>query len=127
MENTLKLSIVTPNGVIFEDDVKSVVLPGKDGEFGVMPSHSSLVTTLDVGVIDIVNKDSSKDVIAINWGYAKVNEKYVRILVDGAVSLDLNSSSDIAQNIKKAEELVNSVKDSNVSLNTVTSKIYSHQ
>ena len=65
MSDTIKLSIVTPTGEIYCDDVKSVVLPGKDGEFGVMPAHSSLVSSLTVGVIEITKSDASVEVIAI--------------------------------------------------------------
>ena len=39
--DTLNLSIVTPNGSIFSGNVKSVTLPGKEGEFGVLPGHAS--------------------------------------------------------------------------------------
>jgi len=125
MENTIKLSIVTPNGVIFEGDVKSVVLPGKDGEFGVLPSHSSLVSSLDVGVIEITNTDATIDVIAVNWGHVKVDETCVDVLVDNAISIDPNNASKINQNIKDAKDLVNSVKDSNVSMAAVEAKISS--
>jgi len=127
MQNTLKLSIVTPNGSIFDGEVKSVVLPGIDGEFGVIPDHSSLVTTLDVGVIEITNTNATIDAIAINWGHAKVNETSVDVLVDGAVSLDPNNSSTINDNISDANDLVNSVKDSNVSLGTIAAKISSYK
>jgi F-type H+-transporting ATPase subunit epsilon len=127
MQKTLKLSIVTPNGTIFDGDVSSVVMPGIDGEFGVMPEHSSLVTTLDVGVIEIVNIDSKIDAIAINWGHVKVDENSVAVLVDGAVSLDPTNKSDITKNIQEANDLVTSVKDSNVAINTVTSKISSYK
>jgi hypothetical protein len=58
---TLKLSIVTPNGMIFDGDVKSVTLPGKEGEFGVLPHHASLLSALTVGVIEIEKKDSTKE------------------------------------------------------------------
>ena len=51
--NTLKLEIVTPEGQIFSNDVKSVTLPGSEGEFGVLPHHASLVTLLNAGIIDI--------------------------------------------------------------------------
>jgi len=127
MQNTLKLSIVTPNGAIFEGDIKSVIMPGIDGEFGVIPGHSSLVTTLDVGVIEITNTDASIDAIAVNWGHAKVNETSVDILVDGAVSLDPNNHSTLSENIKAANELVNSVKDSDVSIGAVAAKISSYK
>ena len=125
MNDTIKLSIVTPTGEIYCDDVKSVVLPGKDGEFGVIPNHSSLVSSLTVGVIEITKIDATIEAIAINWGYVKVNETNVDILVDGAVSLSANDSSTIAQNIEAAKKLVSSVEDASVSMAAVESRITS--
>ena len=123
--DSLRLSIVTPNGEIYNNDVKSVTLPGKEGEFGVLPSHSSLVSSLTVGVIVITTNDAKEEAIAINWGHVKVSEDSVDILVDGAVPLTASKDSDIAANIDAAKELVNSVQDSNVSMAAVESKINS--
>ena len=39
----LHLEIVTPEGLVFSNDIKSVVLPGSEGEFGVLPGHASLI------------------------------------------------------------------------------------
>jgi len=122
--DTIKLSIVTPTGMIFNESVKSVVLPGKEGEFGVLPGHSSLVSTLNVGVI-VIEKVDSTEAIAINWGYVKVDEKSVDVLVDGAIMLTYGEDSQIAKNIQAAKELVHSVKNSNVSLAVVEAKINS--
>ena len=121
--NTIRLSIVTPDGSLFDDDVKSVVLPGKDGEFGVLPGHTSLVSALTVGVIEIEHKDGSKDAIAINWGYVKVNATAVDALIDSAVALKASKDSDISKQLAKAKELVKSVQDSNVSVAAVESRI----
>ncbi|BFU77254.1 ATP synthase F1 subunit epsilon [Arcobacter sp. 15-2] len=124
--DTIKLSIVTPNGEIFNSDVKSVTLPGKEGEFGVLPSHSSLVSSLTVGVIEILKKDASTEAVAINWGHVKVSEDSVDVLVDGAVSLSSgDAESDISEKLKLAKELVSSVQDSNVSMAAVEAKINS--
>jgi F-type H+-transporting ATPase subunit epsilon len=123
--DTIKLSIVTPNGEIFNGDVKSVTLPGKEGEFGVLPNHASLVSSLTVGVIEIEKKDALKEAVAINWGHVKVSENSVDVLVDGAVSLSNDEDSDISEKLELAKELVNSVKDSNVSMAAVESKINS--
>jgi len=123
--DTIKLSIVTPNGSIFDADVKSVTLPGKEGEFGVMPHHSSLVSALTVGVIEIEKKDASKEAVAINWGHVKVSEDSVDILVDGAVALNTGNQSDIQSKLEEAKELVNSVKDASISMAHVESKINS--
>jgi F-type H+-transporting ATPase subunit epsilon len=123
--DTIKLSIVTPNGEIYSGDVKTVTLPGKEGEFGVLPRHASLVSALTVGVIEIEKKDATKEIIAINWGHVRVSEEVVDILVDGAVSLSTDSSSDISAKLEEAKKLVNSVKDSNVSMAAVEAKINS--
>ena len=122
--DTIKLSIVTPNGEIFNDDVKSVTLPGKEGEFGVLPRHSSLVSSLTVGVI-VIEKANSTEAVAINWGHVKVDEKKVDVLADGAIALTSGKDSEIAKNIEAARVLVNSVKDSNISLASVEAKINS--
>jgi F-type H+-transporting ATPase subunit epsilon len=120
--DTIKLSIVTPNGEIFNNAVRQVTLPGKEGEFGVLPNHASLVSALTVGVIEIENKDASKEVIAINWGHVKVSEEAVDILVDGAVALS-GPESELASRIEEAKTLVNSVQDSNISMAAVEARI----
>ena len=122
--DTIKLSIVTPTGSIFNGDVKTVTLPGKEGEFGVLPGHSSLVSTLSVGVI-VIEKIDSTEAVAINWGHVKVDEKSVDVLVDRAIALTGGKDSEISKNIEAAKELVNSVKDSKVSMAAVEAKINS--
>ena len=122
--DTIRLSIVTPNGEIFNDDVKTVTLPGKEGEFGVLPGHSSLISSLTVGVI-VIEKANSTEAVAINWGHVKVDEKSVDVLVDGAIALTGGKDSEISKNIEAAKELVNSVKDSKVSMAAVEAKINS--
>jgi len=122
--DTLRLSIVTPNGPIFNEDVKTVTLPGKEGEFGVLPGHASLVSSLTVGVI-VIEKENSTEAVAINWGHVKVSESSVDVLADGAVALTHGEDSEIAKNIDAAKDLVSSVKDANVSLAAVEAKINS--
>ena len=122
--DTIRLSIVTPNGEIFNDDVKTVTLPGKEGEFGVLPGHSSLVSSLTVGVI-VIEKANSTEAVAINWGHVKVDEKSVDVLADGAIALTSGKDSEIAKNIEAAKELVKSVQDSNISVASVEAKINS--
>ncbi len=122
--DTIKLSIVTPNGSIFNGDVKTVTLPGKEGEFGVLPGHASLVSSLTVGVI-MIEQENSMQAVAINWGHVKVSETSVDVLADGAVSLTQGGDSDISKAIEAAKTLVASVSDANVSIAAVEAKINS--
>lgn len=118
--NDLHLEIVTPQGQIFSDKVSSVVLPGSDGEFGVLPNHASLVSLLSSGIIDIEDKNKQHDVVAINWGYAKIDEGKVIVLADGAVYVAGNSENDIANKLNEARELIESMSsDTNAFANTI--------
>ncbi|CAD7286363.1 ATP synthase F1 subunit epsilon [Campylobacter suis] len=116
----LHLEIVTPHGQIFSDEVASVVLPGSDGEFGVLPNHASLISLLSSGIIDIEGKDKSRDVVAINWGYAKIDEGKVVVLADGAVYVAGNNESDLANKLNEARELIESMSsDTNAFASTI--------
>lgn len=123
--NTLKLEIVTPEGQIFSNNVKSVTLPGKEGEFGVLPNHASLVTLLQTGVIDIELSDGSHDVVAVNWGHVKVDENSVTILADGAVAICGSNESEVAKSLEEAKKLLASISDSDVAIAIATAKIES--
>ena len=121
--NTIHLEIVTPEGLIFSNDAKMVVLPGADGEFGVLPGHASLVSLLQGGVVDIENLDGTHDAVAIDWGYAKIDEDKISILVDGAGYVSGNSESDIAKSIENAKTLVKKMQDNNGILAAALTKI----
>ncbi|DAB34639.1 MAG: F-type H+-transporting ATPase subunit epsilon [Sulfurospirillum sp.] len=122
---TLRLEIVTPEGQIFSDDVKDVTLPGSEGEFGVYPGHASLVSLLQAGVIDIELKNGNHEVVAINWGHAKVDENSVTVLADGAVSIAGDSESQIANSLENARKLLESMSDSDFAIAAATAKIES--
>src|SRR5690606_2683952 len=49
----MKLHIITPEHVVFEGDVDSVTVPGKDGEFQMLNNHAAIVSSLDKGTIKI--------------------------------------------------------------------------
>ena len=121
---TMKCEIITPNGEIFSGDIASITLPGSEGEFGVLPNHASLVTLLNSGVIEIEKEDKTKELVAIDWGHAKVDEGKVTILAEGAVAIS-GSGSDIAKALEEAKELVSSMSDSDVAIATATAKLES--
>lgn len=123
--DTLKLEIVTPEGLIFSNNIKDVTLPGSEGEFGVYPGHASLVSLLQAGVIDIELSDGKHEIVAINWGHAKVDEDSVTVLADGAVAIGGSSESEIAKSLNSAKELIKSMSDSDIAIATATAKIES--
>ncbi|WP_295418514.1 ATP synthase F1 subunit epsilon [Sulfurovum sp.] len=118
----MKLEIVTPNGVIFDAEVKQVTLPGSEGEFGVLPKHATLVSLLDTGVIVIEKADGSEVAVAINSGYVKVDEGKTTCIVDGAVALS-GGDSDLAKALEAAKELLKSAESSNTAIASAVAKV----
>jgi len=122
--STIKLEIVTPNGVIYDGDVKVVTLCGKDGEFGVLPGHAALVSLLDAGLISATTPDNKEVVVAINGGYAKVSEEKVSCIVDGAVAVN-DEEGNLSDNITKAKELLRSAQSNDAAIAAAVSKVES--
>ncbi|MBN2963691.1 F0F1 ATP synthase subunit epsilon [Sulfurospirillum sp. T05] len=123
--STLKLEVVTPLGLIFSHDVKAVTLPGVEGEFGILPGHASFVSMLKAGVMDIELESGKHDVVAVNWGYVKVDEEKVIVLADGAVSVRGSNESEIAASIENANKLIESMGDSETSIALAKARIES--
>jgi F-type H+-transporting ATPase subunit epsilon len=121
--STLNVTLVTPNGMIFDGEATTVTLPGKEGEFGVLPNHVSLVSLLDAGVIEITKPDGKVESVVIDWGYAKVNENSVDILIDKAVAITGDDDSQIAEAIENSKKLLKDITDSNVMISVLESKI----
>ena len=121
---SLKLEIVTPNGKIFSGNVKKVTFPGIDGEFGVLPGHTPLITTLKAGIIEI-NAENEHDVVAIDWGYVDIKDDNINVLVDKAILVDGDDESEIKKALDEANELLKSVEDSNIAYAYTESKLES--
>jgi len=120
-----KLEILTPNGVIYDGDALSVVLPGEEGEFGVLANHASLTTLLTSGVVDVEKEDKTVEAIVINWGVVQVDEEKVIILVEGAAAIRGANESEIAKALDEAKKLIKDVADSSSAIASVSARIES--
>lgn len=118
---SIHLEVVTPMGMIYDGEANAVVLPGSEGEFGVLKGHASLVSSLKAGVIDIQKENDKHELIAIDSGYAEVNEFKITVLAKGAVAI--NASGEVAQNLAKAKELIKSMSSNNAALATTFANI----
>ncbi len=121
---SMKLEIVTPNGLIYDGEAKMVTLPGKEGEFGVLPEHASLVSLLDAGVITVETSADKEIMVAINQGYVKVDEGKVSCIVDGAVLIS-DEDGQLAERMSEAKELLKKAQTSDMVIATAVSKVES--
>ncbi len=90
------LEIVTPERLAYSDEVDAVVLPGSEGEMGVLPHHAPLVSTLGVGELRI-RKGGAEESFAIVGGFVQVRPDRVVVMAETA---DMSSEIDL----EKAQE-----------------------
>ncbi|MDO7252753.1 ATP synthase F1 subunit epsilon [Helicobacter cappadocius] len=119
----LLVNIITPYGEIFSGEVRSITLPGSEGEFGVLRGHSHMLSLLKTGVIEIERMNKTKDLVAINWGYAEVKETKVNILADGAVAIGGKDENEISNAISSAKKLLEEATSDKVAISNVVSRI----
>lgn len=81
---TLHLEIVTPDARIFEAEVDQVVVPGVDGELGILPQHASLMTQLQPGELRIY-QNGKESRLAVGEGFLEVHPEKVSVLTDMAI------------------------------------------
>ena len=102
MAETLRLEIVTPEAVVYSEDVELVTLPGIAGEMGIYPHHVPLMTQLVPGEIT-VRKDGRDLFIATGEGLIDVSGRRVSILTDLAVAADRIDEAKAEEARRRAE------------------------
>ena len=103
MTDTLKLEIVTPETIIYSQDVEMVTLPGSEGEAGIYPNHVPLMTQVQAGEI-IVKRGGNEEIVAIGEGFAEVTGDHVAILTDNAANSDDIDEATAEEARTKAEQ-----------------------
>ncbi len=79
----LKFELVTPERLIRSEDVHMVVVPGSDGDFGVLEGHSPMMSTLRDGAISIyTSAGASAETLTVSGGFAEVTDKGLTILAE---------------------------------------------
>jgi F-type H+-transporting ATPase subunit epsilon len=102
--------LVSPEKLLFSGDVEQVDVPGSEGDFGVLAGHAPFVTTVRPGILTLYGQDGPLKVV-VNGGFAEVNPQGLTVLADMAVPLDDFDRSELAGQIKNAEEDVADAKE----------------
>jgi len=82
------LSIVTPEKVYFEAEVKSLTVPGTEGYLGILSNHAPLITVLIPGKIEFRDKDDMISILAVSGGFIEISNNRATILADAAETAD---------------------------------------
>jgi F-type H+-transporting ATPase subunit epsilon len=83
-----KLSIVSPERVLYEREVNGIIVPGTDGYLGVLSHHAPLITSLKPGKITITESENKQLAAAVSGGFLEVSDNIATILADSVELLE---------------------------------------
>ena len=84
MSDQFNYKLVTPEKIYLEGDAQMVVLPGAEGDLGVLPNHSNIITSLRPGIIKVSNSDQTQSLF-VEEGFIKFSNNELLVI---AVGLD---------------------------------------
>ena len=103
--------LVSPERLLASEEVDMVVAPGADGDFGVLPEHSPLMSLLRPGVIEIYEGDNVSQRIFVGGGFAEVNEKGCTVLAEEALPIGEIDVAEAERRIKLTKDDLSSATD----------------
>lgn len=84
MAENIQLEVVTPEKAVVSEEVKIVMAPGADGEFGVLNGHTPFLSSLNVGVLRYEDTSGTERSVCVNGGFAEALPNKVTILAESA-------------------------------------------
>lgn len=78
------LNVVTPEKVIFEDEVISIIAPGSEGYLGVLTDHAPLITALLSGKLTVKDREGKEQFFCVSGGFLEVSNNVATLLADAA-------------------------------------------
>ena len=127
---TISFDLVSPEHLIFNEEVGMIIVPGKDGDFGVLPGHSKLMSSLRPGRIMVYSEDKNLlKSFFVSGGFAEVNPEKCIILAESVDDISVLDKSIIQKSIDDLEKLDDSKSKeqlliANAKLDAVNSIIY---
>lgn len=111
MADTVEFELVSPERLLVSAPVEMVVVPGAEGDFGVLPGHAPLISTVRTGVIATYEGGRVDRRIFVSGGFAEVTPERCTVLADEAVPLDDADRAAVEARIKAAREDVQDAAD----------------
>ena len=98
------LNLVSPEKLVYSEEVEMANVPGEAGEFGVLPKHEAMISTLSPGLIEIFQNKKPKDHFFVGGGFVNVSDDVCNVLAEEVIHVSDINLEDLEQFIKDTRE-----------------------
>ena len=103
---TFSFDLVTPARLLASEEAEMVVVPGGDGDFGVLPGHAPLLSTLRPGTLAIYEDDAVSERLFVEGGFAEVKDNRCVVLAEEAVAVAEITPETVTERLEEAQRKV---------------------
>lgn len=112
MAERFSFELVSPERLLMDVEAAHVVVPGTEGEFGVLPGHAPFMSTLRPGLIQVFeDENQAPKTLFLKGGFAEVNADGLVVLAEDSIDPETVDLATLDQNIRNAEEDLTAAKD----------------
>ena len=111
MADTTEFELLSPARLLKSEQVEMVVVPGGDGDIGVLPGHSLLISTVRPGVIDIHEGGKVRESIFVDGGFCEVSPERCTVLAESAIAVGDLDKSEADARLSAANEALSSAEE----------------
>ncbi|MDC0141163.1 ATP synthase F1 subunit epsilon [Pelagibacteraceae bacterium] len=103
---TISFDLVSPENLIFNDEVGMIIVPGKDGDFGVLPGHSKVMSSLRPGRVMVYGEGKNLlKAFFVSGGFAEVNPEKCIVLAESVDEINQLEKATIEKEVQELEGL----------------------
>ncbi|MBO6949033.1 MAG: F0F1 ATP synthase subunit epsilon [Rhodospirillales bacterium] len=106
MADTVEFELVSPSRLLKSEPVEMVVVPGAEGDVGILPNHSPLICTVRPGVIKVMESGKVSEEIFVAGGFCEVSPERCTVLTEEAILVNDLNRQDAEERLRQAKEKV---------------------
>jgi F-type H+-transporting ATPase subunit epsilon len=106
MADTLELELVLPERLLLSQSVEMVVVPGTEGDFGVLPGHAPMIANIRPGALVVFEGGNAAERFFLAGGFAEVTTERCTILAEGAIRVEDIDRAAVEQEISDLREAI---------------------
>ena len=111
MNNKINFDFVSPEASIVSSEVEMVLIPGIDGDAGILPNHSPFMTTLRQGIVEVTFEEGNVKRYLVEGGFADITQDKMTILAENSLNLSDSDSNTLKNEIDIINEKLVSALD----------------